>query len=159
LFPTTEGSMWVIDTRDDHAPPGSQVASRMKGHLRKPGGPTGSVQQAGMGATCEGQPEHGAELRSGVGPVHSTDEALEGNEGVEGRGWPGGSLRKTVKVRTQGRRTLPLNLLRVYEAAKRNKQARFTALLHHVDVVALERAFRRLKRKASAGVDGETGTS
>lgn len=112
-----------------------------------------------MGATCEGQPEHGAEPRSGVGPVHSTDEALEGNEGVEGRGWPGGSLRKTVKVRTQGRRTLPLNLLRVYEAAKRNKQARFTALLHHVDVVALERAFRRLKRKASAGVDGETVTS
>ena len=159
LFPTTEGSMWVIDTRDDHAPPGSQVASRMKGHLRKPGGPTGSVQQAGMGATCEGQPEHGAEPRSGVGPVHSTDEALEGSEGVEGRGWPGGNLRKTVKVRTQGRRTLPLNLLRVYEAAKRNKQARFTALLHHVDVVALERAFRRLKRKASAGVDGETVTS
>jgi len=51
---------------------------------------------------------------------------------------------------------LPLNLWRVYEAAKRNKQAQFTALMHHVDAVALERAFRRLKRKASAGVDGET---
>ena len=51
---------------------------------------------------------------------------------------------------------MPLNLWRVNAAARRNKQARFTALLHHVDVVALERAFRRLKRKASAGVDGET---
>src|SRR5712692_441529 len=71
LFPTTEGSMWVIDTRDDHAPPGSQVASRMKGHLREPGGPTGSIKQATMGATCKEQPEHGAELRSGFGPVHS----------------------------------------------------------------------------------------
>src|SRR5687767_2439645 len=34
---------------------------------------------------------------------------------------------------------------------------RFTALLHHVDVAALERAFRRQKRQASAGVDGMTG--
>lgn len=51
---------------------------------------------------------------------------------------------------------MPLNLWRVYEAAQRNKQARFSALLHHVNVVALERAFRRLKRSASAGIDGET---
>lgn len=42
------------------------------------------------------------------------------------------------------------------EAAKRNKQVRFTTLLHHVDIAALEREFRRLKRRASAGVDGET---
>jgi hypothetical protein len=35
-------------------------------------------------------------------------------------------------------------------------QTRFTALLHHIDVEALERAFRRQKRQASAGVDGMT---
>ena len=35
-------------------------------------------------------------------------------------------------------------------------QTRFTALLHHVDVEALERAFWRQKRRASAGVDGIT---
>src|SRR3546814_15141941 len=35
-------------------------------------------------------------------------------------------------------------------------QTRFTALLHHVDVEALERAFRRQKRQVSAGVDGVT---
>jgi retron-type reverse transcriptase len=51
---------------------------------------------------------------------------------------------------------VPTNLERVNEAAKRDKRARFTALLHHVDVVALERAFRRVKRKAAPGVDGET---
>jgi group II intron reverse transcriptase/maturase len=44
----------------------------------------------------------------------------------------------------------------VNEAATRDKRARFTALLHHVDVAALERAFRRLKRSASPGVDGES---
>ena len=42
------------------------------------------------------------------------------------------------------------------EAAKRSRQTRFTALLHHVDVEALERAFRRLRRKAAPGVDGMT---
>ena len=51
---------------------------------------------------------------------------------------------------------MPTNLARVNEAAKRDKRARFTALLHHVDVAALERAFRRVKRKAAPGGDGET---
>jgi RNA-directed DNA polymerase len=85
-----------------------------------------------------------------------TDEALKGNEGAEGRGRPEGNLSEKAGVRTQSRFALPLNLWRVYEAAQRDKQARFTALLHHLDVVALERAFRRLKRSASPGIDGET---
>ena len=41
-------------------------------------------------------------------------------------------------------------------AARSAVQTRFTALLHHVDVEALERAFRRQKRQAGAGVDGIT---
>jgi hypothetical protein len=44
----------------------------------------------------------------------------------------------------------------VNAAARSAVQTRFTALLHHVDVDALERAFRRQKRQASAGVDGIT---
>jgi RNA-directed DNA polymerase len=128
----------------------------MKGDLREPGGPIGSIERSAMGATCKGQPKRGAEPRSGVGPFRSTNEASEGNEGVEGREWPEGNQSGEAKVRTQSRVALPLNLWRVYAAAKRNKQAQFTALMHHVDVIALERAFRRLKRKASAGVDGET---
>jgi RNA-directed DNA polymerase len=58
--------------------------------------------------------------------------------------------------RTQGRVYLPDHLVRVNGAAKRPGQTRFTALLHHVDVGALERAFRRLRRKAAPGVDGMT---
>jgi len=49
-----------------------------------------------------------------------------------------------------------LNLARVNAAARRAIQTRFTALLHHVDQAALERAFRRQRRQASAGVDGMT---
>jgi len=48
--------------------------------------------------------------------------------------------------RTQGRAYLPDHLLRVKDAAKRSRQTRFMALLHHVDVEALERAFWRLRR-------------
>jgi group II intron reverse transcriptase/maturase len=46
----------------------------------------------------------------------------------------------------------------VNAAARAAVRTRFTALLHHVDVEALGRAFRRQKRLASAGVDGMTVT-
>lgn len=109
-----------------------------------------------MGAMCEGRPEHRAELRPGVGPTHSTVEASEGDEGVEGRGRPGRNLREEAEVRTQSRGALPPNLARVNEAARRDRSTRFTALLHHVDEAALARSFRRLKRRASPGTDGVT---
>ena len=109
-----------------------------------------------MGAQRKGQPERGAELRPGVGLTNSTCEAAEGNEAVEGRRQPEGSLLERARVRTLSRVSLLPHLQRVNEAAKRNKQVRFTALLHHVDVAALERAFRLKQNCASAGVDGET---
>ncbi|RYI02037.1 MAG: group II intron reverse transcriptase/maturase, partial [Acetobacteraceae bacterium] len=75
---------------------------------------------------------------------------------AEGRGQPGRNPREGDRVRTQSRAALPSNLARVNAAASAAVQTRFTALLHHVDVEALERAFRRQKRQASAGVDGIT---
>jgi len=61
-----------------------------------------------------------------------------------------------AKGQTQRWRPLQPNLARVNEAARRSGQTRFTALLHHVDVEALERAFRRQRRAASPGVDRVT---
>lgn len=78
---------------------------------------------------------------------------------MEGRGQLEGSPRESAKVRTQSRGALPSNLARVNEAARRDKKTRFTSLMHHVDVAALDRAFRRLKRRAAPGVDGETVAS
>jgi hypothetical protein len=75
---------------------------------------------------------------------------------AEGRGQPGRSPREGGRVRTQSRAALPSNLARVNAAARAAVQTRLTALLHHVDAEALERAFRRQKRQASAGVDGVT---
>ena len=75
---------------------------------------------------------------------------------AEGRGQPEGTLRKEAGVRTQSRVAFPPNLARVNAAAGKAAQTRFTALLHHVDAGALERAFQRQKRQASAGIDGMT---
>src|SRR5215831_13663759 len=78
---------------------------------------------------------------------------------VEGRDQREGIPRESAKGRTQSRGALPSNLVRVNEAARRDKRTRFTSLLHHVNVAALERAFRRMKRHAAPGVDGETVAS
>jgi RNA-directed DNA polymerase len=45
---------------------------------------------------------------------------------------------------------------RVREAARRDKGARFTALLHHVDVVSLRKAYWAIRPQAAPGVDKVT---
>src|SRR5438045_3862741 len=62
----------------------------------------------------------------------------------------------TCAIATRDGVALPSNLARVNAAARMAVRTRFTALLHHVDIAALERAFRRQRRQASAGIDGVT---
>jgi RNA-directed DNA polymerase len=45
---------------------------------------------------------------------------------------------------------------RVRQAARRDRNARFTALLHHIDAPRLRAAYRALSPKAAPGVDGVT---
>jgi RNA-directed DNA polymerase len=45
---------------------------------------------------------------------------------------------------------------RVRQAAQKDREARFTALLHHVDVDRLRAAYRAISPKAAPGVDGVT---
>ena len=53
--------------------------------------------------------------------------------------------------------TLPSALERIRQVARREKEAKFTALWHHVyDVERLREAYYGLKRTAAPGVDGET---
>ena len=47
-------------------------------------------------------------------------------------------------------------LERVREVARRDKEARFTALLHHVDIDRLRKAYRAIRPQAAPGVDGVT---
>jgi RNA-directed DNA polymerase len=77
-------------------------------------------------------------------------------EPVEGRRPAKGNTDRQNATRTQSR--IPANnaLDRVRRVAVRQKDARFTALLHHVTVDRLREAFLSLKRDAAAGVDGVT---
>jgi hypothetical protein len=63
---------------------------------------------------------------------------MEGNDMVEGRGRPGREYAGTGQSQTQGWQPLLPNLQRVNAAAMATGRTRFTALLHHVDVAALE---------------------
>jgi hypothetical protein len=56
----------------------------------------------------------------------------------------------------RSRGILRANLARVNDAAKRARQTRFTAPLHHVDVEAIERASQWLRWRAAPGLDGMT---
>ena len=54
---------------------------------------------------------------------------------------------------------MPSGLDRVREVARRDKDARFTALLHHVDLERLRAAYWAIRPQAAPGVDGVTWTA
>src|SRR5580658_2272445 len=57
---------------------------------------------------------------------------------------------------TQSGERMSQGLNGVRERARKNKQERFTALLHHVSADLLRESYYGLKRKAAPGVDGMT---
>lgn len=77
-------------------------------------------------------------------------------EAVEERRPTKGNVRQTAAVRTQSRGTASIGLQRVREVARKDKDARFTALLHHVSVHMFWHSFSELKRQAAPGVDSLT---
>src|SRR3990172_3415848 len=75
---------------------------------------------------------------------------------VEPRPGTKGNVGQQSTHRAQDRARVTQALDRVRKAARLKKKERFTALLHHINVDALRTAFRALRRKAAAGVDGVT---
>ena len=68
-----------------------------------------------------------------------------------------GNTNSPAAPRTQSRdQCASTGLARVQEVARRDKRAKFTALLHHVTVDLLRDSFHALKRGAAPGVDGVT---
>jgi len=100
---------------------------------------------------------HGKSDRPAV-PVKSPNNAGQPvAEGMEGKGLAKGNLCQQNAPRTPSREGAHSALERVRQAARRDKEMRFTALLHHVyDLEALRTAYLGLKREAAPGVDGET---
>ncbi|MGA2843212.1 MAG: maturase [Steroidobacteraceae bacterium] len=79
-----------------------------------------------------------------------------GAESMERRRPAKGNTGESCTHRTLSRGSVTQGLERVRERAKSQKKERFTALLHHVDVERLRRAYLALKRNASPGIDGMT---
>ena len=77
-------------------------------------------------------------------------------EAVEERRAIKGNAKQPTMLRTQSRKSMSPGLQRVRTAARKDKDARFTSLLHHVTVAQLKDSYLTLKRQAAAGVDGVT---
>lgn len=99
----------------------------------------------------------------GVEHRHSTREAAEQEppdrreaEAAEGRPVTEENSMEPNTEPTQSGERVSQGLHGVRERARKNKQERFTALLHHVRPELLRESYYALKRKAAPGVDGVT---
>ena len=101
--------------------------------------------------------EHGKSDRSVI-PAKSPNKAGQpAAEGMEGRELTKGNLPQQNASRTLSRSDAPSALERVRQAASKDKEMRFTALLHHIyNLETLRMAYFSLKKEAAPGVDGET---
>jgi len=79
-----------------------------------------------------------------------------GAEAVEGRGLPEGNTAGEPRPGRSAGQGVSSDLDRVRLAARRDKDVRFTALLHHVSVDRLREAYRAISPDAAPGVDGVT---
>ena len=77
-------------------------------------------------------------------------------EAGEGRGSPKGNAASETRSGRRAGLGVSSELDRVRQVARKDKDVRFTALLHHVDVDRLRAAYLALRPKAAPGVDGVT---
>jgi RNA-directed DNA polymerase len=90
-----------------------------------------------------------------VVPANPSNKASAAEVGEERGSAKGNTASKTRPGHRAGTGA-PSELDRVREVARGDKDARFTALLHHVDIVRLRAAYRAISPKAAPGVDGVT---
>jgi RNA-directed DNA polymerase len=94
-----------------------------------------------------------------VVPAKSPNNAADAvAEAVEGRGPAEGNTASKTRPGHSAGVSAPSAFGRVRRVAQQDKEARFTALLHHVDVDRLRAVYWALEPKAAPGVDGVTWT-
>src|SRR6266581_841263 len=100
--------------------------------------------------------EHG-KSDSPVVPAKPPNKAASAAaEVVEGRGLAEGNTASKTRPGRSAGPGAPSGLDRVREVARRDKEARFTALLHHVSLSRLRWAYWAIRPKAAPGADGVT---
>jgi RNA-directed DNA polymerase len=99
---------------------------------------------------------HGPQKSDGlvVPTKPSNNAAHAAAERVEGRSPAKGNRVEQNAARTLSRTAAPSALDRVRQAARKDRKAKFTALLHHVTIDRLRDAYQALQRLAAPGVDG-----
>ncbi len=94
---------------------------------------------------------------SPVVPAKPSNNAVQAvAEMVEERGLAKGNTVSATRSGHSAGQGVPNGLDRVRQAARRDKDAKFTALMHHVDLSSLWRAYTAISPKASPGVDQVT---
>ena len=77
-------------------------------------------------------------------------------EVMEGRVLPKRNTSQTTAAQTQSWSPALTGLACVRQAARKKKDVKFTALLHHVTINLLTQSYNALKRNSAAGIDGIT---
>ncbi len=94
---------------------------------------------------------------SPVVPAKPSNNAVQAvAEVVEERGLAKGNTDSTTRPGRRAGSGVTNGLDRVRQAARKEMDARFTALLHHVDLNRLRAAYWAIRPQAAAGVDGVT---
>jgi RNA-directed DNA polymerase len=118
----------------------------------------GSMARSGKGKTLTPGTHATGKSDDGIVPEKSSnkDGPPTSAETMEGRPPTKGNSVPTATPPTQSGIGVSPGLHRVREVARRDKKARFTALLHHIDVPLLIQSFYSLKSEAAPGSDGVT---
>jgi hypothetical protein len=97
------------------------------------------------------------QLDGGIVPEKSPNKP-KGAEEIEGRPPVEGKAQEHPSPRTQSRTEgMQEVLARIRKAVQKDEEGKLTALYHHVyNIEHLKAAYYQLKKKAAAGVDGET---
>ena len=100
--------------------------------------------------------ERGKSDRLVVPGKPSNNPGVPGAEVVEGRGLREGNADSETRAGHRAGLGVSTDLDRVRQVARRDRDVRFTALLHHVTVDRLRESYRALRPAAAPGVDGVT---
>jgi RNA-directed DNA polymerase len=112
---------------------------------------------AGKGSGHTARMHVSEESDSGTVPMnHSNKDGKPSAESAEGRPLIKENTRQPNTYPTQSGKHVSQGLAGVRQAARGNKEMKFTALLHHLTIELLRESFYALKRKAAPGVDGVT---
>src|SRR6266702_8165376 len=100
--------------------------------------------------------DHGKSDRPAVPAKVSNNAGRPAAEALEERGLAKGNADRRTRPGRSAGSDVPSGLDRVREVARRDKDARFTALLHHVTAARLRAAYLAIRPQAAPGVDGVT---